>query len=339
MKKTKWLVFFLAFSVFFTSISAGASSGNTERNGKIYKNTITYETKDKTEKTSFKKKVKHNGKTYILKNVDYDIVDEIPEKEVVFYNEEKTIYEGENFSPESKIIKDNIHYLLESVEDIKGTAYVQPVEAFTSYEKVANNVPSQKVVTVKNKKTGLDENVTCKLTKVSKIGEKWVDSQINFTFRNYDSYVFEWQGVTIKNDTTQYPLKGYEKQLLNSVGLNTSNASVKNTYWTSEAYRQNGILCRNARANIRKKVPVYRANYVGEIKTETITKKMKYKANVNSTSDFNYKIKATATYERDMQLFYTVGVSILILIGLIISVLFYISKKRKTEKKEKTNNE
>ena len=60
-------------------------------------------------------------------------------------------------------------------------------------------------------------------------------------------------------------MQGYEEQLLASVGLGT-DGKVKNTYYTSDIYTNaDGVVCRDARANIQKLVPVYRAEYQGEI--------------------------------------------------------------------------
>lgn len=338
MKKTKLLALLLVISVFSTSISAGASSGSSVKKGKIYTDTTTILTKNKNEKVSFDKEITRDGKTFILKDVKYDILDKTPEKEEVTHNEEKLVTNGEDFTPPNEITKDNILYKLSTIEDVPAEPYIQPVEAHTDYEKAVskNTVPAEKTVSVQNLKTGKSESVVCKLNDVSKVGEKWVNSHIDFTFKNYDSYVFEWQGVTIKNENTPNPLENHKTQLLKSVGLTPDDATIHNTYWTSEAYVKDGILCRDARADIRRKVPVYRANYTGAINTEMTTKKIEYKGSINSNSDFNYKIKATATYEKDMNTFYmTVGIGIILFIVLIVLVLFVISKEKNLKEKTK----
>lgn len=340
MKKTKLLALFLVISVFSTSISAGASSGSSIKKENIYTDTTTILTKNKNEKVSFDKEITRNGKTFILKDVKYDILSKTPEKEEVTHSEEQLVTNGEDFTPPNEITKDNILYKLSVIEDVPAEPYIQPVEAHTDYEKAVskNTVPAEKTVSVQNLKTGKTESVVCKLNDVSKVGEKWVNSHIDFTFKNYDSYVFEWQGVTIKNENTPNPLENYKTQLLKSVGLTLDNAIVNTTYWTSEAYVKDGILCRNARADIRKKVPVYRANYTGSINTEMTTKKIEYKGSMDSNSDFNYKIKATATYERDMDTFYiTVGIGIILFVILIVLVLFVISKEKNLKEKTKEN--
>lgn len=340
MKKTKLLALLLVISVFSTSISAGASSGSSIKKGKIYTDTTTILTKNKNEKVSFDKEITRAGKTFILKDVKYNIISKTPEKEDVTHSEEQLVANGENFTPVEEITKNNIKYKLSAIEDVPAEPYIQPVKAHTDYEKTVtkNTVPAEKTVSVQNLKTGKTESVVCKLNDVSKVGEKWVNSHIDFTFKNYDSYVFEWQGVMIKNENTPNPLKNHKIKLLKSVGLTPDDATVHNTYWTSEAYVKDGILCRNARADIRKKVTVYRANYTGAINTEMTTKKLEYKGSINSNSDFNYKIKATATYERDMDTFYiTVGIGIFLLIVLIVLVLFVISKEKNLKKKTKEN--
>lgn len=85
--------------------------------------------------------------------------------------------------------------------------------------------------------------------------------------------ISEWQ-------RSRCSLKGYEKELLASVGLDGSNGKIKNTYYTSDSYtNENGVVCRNAQADIQKLVPVYRAEYIGEMNTPHVIQTAVYEGN------------------------------------------------------------
>lgn len=79
----------------------------------------------------------------------------------------------------------------------------------------------------------------------------WQDSYINLTFISYDADYYEWNGVQI-DGSSKNPLKGYEKEILKSIGADTKNYRVVTTYWTGKAYQKDGVYYRKAKADIQK---------------------------------------------------------------------------------------
>lgn len=333
----------LAIGVF--SICLLFSQAHSVQASDYYENVMTYTTKNKNEQKLMDKELEKNGKKYELKGISYEIVEETPEIEknsVTLEQQSDPIIKGTTFDFPKEITKDGVVYNLKEVKETEAEAYRQGVESYTEYEYAVseNSVPKTKTVSAKNEKTGMEETIECTLNRVHMTHTKWVDSTIDIKFRGYDRNAIEWQGIVFPNDRgAGAPLKGYEKELLASVGLDRSNGKIKNTYYTSDIYTDaNGIVCRDAMADIQKLVPVYRAEYSGEINTPHIIKTALYEGEqeVKSKTDINYTIQATGTYEEVQSPIVAISVGIAIILLLITLILYVIAKKKKTEETKTT---
>lgn len=332
---------FLISSLILNGFTVLASNGQSGKPKEITK-TYEYTTKKENEKQGkFDKTIKEQGATYKLKDIQYEVVSKEAEKvtkEMHYQTTSEPVIKGSEGTEEKTITKDGITYTLDTVNEVETEPYIQEVTGYTDYQYEVSNstVPQQKEVTAKNEKTGEDETVTCQLNGVEQTGTNWVDSYIDITFESYNSKIFNWQGISIKNEDTNVPLSGYEAQLLSSVGLDNSNAKVISTYWTSEAYTSNGIVCRDARANIQKQVPIYRATYIGKIQSSMVIREAIYKGQQITTDEKNvtYHMKATAVYTQDNMLLY-IGIGIFIAAILLILILFILAKKKKEKEVKK----
>ena len=98
----------------------------------------------------------------------------------------------------------------------------------------------------------------------------------------------------------------------------------------------NGVLCRDAIANVQQPVQMYRSEYSGVIQ---IPKETVYKA-IYETEDVDgakeYTVKATAVYaeQKTVLPYILTGAGILILIGAVIAILMMLSKKKKEEQEK-----
>lgn len=332
----------LAIGVF--SICLLFSQAHSVQASDYYENVMTYTTKNKNEQKLMDKELEKNGKKYELKGISYEIVEETPEIEknsVTLEQQSDPIIKGTTFDFPKEIKKDEVVYQLKEVKEEEAEAYRQGVESYTEYEYVVseNNVPKTKTVSAKNEKTGVEETVECTLNRVHMTHTKWVDSTIDITFQGYDRNAIEWQGLVFPNDRgAGAPLQGYEEQLLASVGLDEADGKVKKTYYTSDIYNADGVVCRDARADIQKLVPVYRAEYSGEINTPHVIQIALYEGEqvVESKTDINYTIKATGTYEEVQSPIVAISVGIAIILLLITLILYVIAKKKKTEETKTT---
>lgn len=301
------------------------------------------------ESDAFEPEIRENGKLYRLQKVDYEQVDKRPvsvTQKVTKEVRSELIPEGDTYEPEKEITEDGITYILKDLREEKeeGDTYTQQVTGYTdySYPVSRSTVPATKKVTAKNKQTGEQETVTCSLTGVEQVGSDWEDTYIDITFISYNSKVFRWQGITVSKDSSQ-PLAGHEKELLKSVGGNTDNYRVTRTYWTGQPYEnREGVLCRDARADVERKVSYYRANYAGEIRMDHLNAGTVYTAvyegdqEVTSQDQFTYQIKATATYQvqNSIMPYVMAGAGILLLAALIVAILFLLKRRKKDKGKE-----
>lgn len=306
-----------------------------------YTVTKTYLTDDATESRNddFEKELNVDGKKYQLSDIQYKILktNDKPDKTI----ESDPVPDGQDYSPDKEILEDGITYKLKesvAVEKEIEKEYVQQVDGYTDYDYpiTKNSVPDVQDFTVTNMKTGELETVSCQLQDVTQLDGTWTDTYIDIVFESYDADTFNWQNVQVTKNT-ETPLAGYESQLLQSVGANTQDYRVESTYWTSQPYTDaNGILCRNARADVQRYIRYYRANYSGQIKMDAVqgrifTSVYEYEKGAGD----HYEIEATANYEEVSTVPYlAIGAGVLILVLLIVCVLYAISKKKKKEEVE-----
>lgn len=259
----------------------------------LYTETVIYESEDSNEEYNFEESIKKEGASYQLSDVKYELLSK------------------ENKPGEGRI------------QEIEYDSYVQEVTAYSDYEHVVSDetVPQIKSVSVTNEKTGMEESVECSLSGIDQIGKKWVDSYIHIQFQDYNSTSFEWQGIQIANHFSAEPLEGYETELLESVGLTNQTGIVLRTYWTSDAYLESGVVYREAKADIKKEVPVYRVSYTGEINTPMEIREETY---MSDEATVVYHIKATAVYEKSLGA-KDVYMGIVILFFLILLVISFWS--------------
>lgn len=349
---SKVISFFLVLSVFVSANTLSLQAAS--QSGKTIKKEIQFSSDrpEEIEATKFEETISENGKTYRLKDIQQEIVDKTPvkaEKEVEKTVDSEAITQGETFNPKETITEEDVTYTLDRIEEKERKTtggQTQKVTGYTDYDHAVGktDVPSTKKVTVKDNQTGENKTVTCSLTDVTPLSNQaWEDTHIDITFISYDSNIFRWNDVTV-NKSDSAPLSGYETQLLQSVGADTSNYRVNRTYWVGEAYtNRDGVLCRNARADVQRKVQYYRANYVGEIKhpeevSTVYTAFYKGTQFTESTEDYVYVIKATATYEQEdnnTMKYVVATVGTLLFLALVVWILFILRKRRNKEKEER----
>lgn len=346
IRNNRWfciLLFCSMVAVMFPGRMAGAAT-------KTIQKEVEYVTQKKEEKREkdFPETIKQDGVTYIRKNVAYQTLEETPKlemKDVQMEIESDVMKAEQEYTPEKTIEKDGIRYVLKSTSQKKKTlekGYIQTVTGYSQYETLqdANNAPARKQIQAKDKKTGEMVTVSCeKQSTVKKSADTWEDSYIDILFSGYDANHFVWNGVVVEKNTKN-PLKGYEKKLIQSVGVSEKNYRIRKIQWNGKAYKnKNGVLCRKARANVQKRVPHYRVTYAGTRKVKKVNGVV-YKSIYTGkqqidTGATNYKILATATYEKESTV-PVVAITIAILFGIIIIVgIIFILAKKKSRKAEK----
>lgn len=295
--------------------------------------------------TIFESVIEENGITYELKGVDYEML----EPETVYKDETKTVEsdvlpEGQPYTPEETVTEGDITYTLtktETREEILKEAYSQPVSGYTDYPYAitAADVPQSKEVTVANIRTGQQETVACSLAGIERLPVTYEDTYIDIVYESYDANQFIW-GDTIVSKNEQTP-EIDEGQLLASVGADSASYDVQRVYWTSQPYTDaNGVLCRNARADVSRLVSYYRASYSGSIE-QPEEKGVRYVSTYtgqvpDEDKGGDSQVQAIAHYvERTIpHALLLAGAGIGIAILLVVAVLYVISKKKKHSKTE-----
>ena len=338
------LSYMMFLSTFLVDVRATSDVEDT------YEKRITYVTSDEGERKDeqFENAISKDGKIFTLQNIEYTTVSEEPvyeEKEVSLVRQSGIIKSGDVYTPPEEILEGGITYMLQRTEQqkigIEG-ATSQVVTGTTTYEHTVtrNDIPQSKKITVASIRSGEDMEVECPLVSLEQSNTKWVPVDVNITYEEYDANYFSFYNTKVPKDDTKPPLFGYERTLLNYLGMNTRDYRMTDINWNGEEYiNAQGVLCRNAIARCERYVPVYTATYSktvvedeqrGAIYTSIYTGTEKI-----NNSNYIYEIEAIASYhivDEDLSRVpktVLVGVGILILVGGIVGVIYIFSKKKK----------
>lgn len=308
---------------------------------------IQYETTNPEEKKQFPERLEQDGAVYLLTGTTYKIQDKTPvqEKKTVYVTKKsKVIRDNESYSPEEEITKDGISYKLVQTEKKKKTletAYSQTVTGYSEYDSMtaARKAPSIKRIFARSPRTGETVSVACKKKgSIQKTSDTWVDTYIDIEFVAYDATHFAWQDILVEKNVKE-PLKGYHKELLQSVGGNSENYKIQRIAWQGKSYKnKQGVLCRKARAYVQKKMPHFRVNYSGT-RTEKAVKGIVFTSTyagekLVESGNVSYSMLAIATYHMEEKDIPVVGITVGIVVTVLLTVgiLFLIKRKRKSKK-------
>lgn len=341
MNKYRKLFALLLLCVFGVAGCSGSTSTRSDQSEEVTREIVfTADDMDETRDDEFSATIEEDGQTYQLDEITYDIIDKTPKETKVTKTVESDILPADQtYTPQDTIEEDGVTYTLESTETQEGVleeAYSQPVTGYTdySYQVSSSSVPATKDVTVTNVKTGQEQTVTCSLTGVSRLPAEYENTYIDIVYESYDANQFIWGDTVVsKNEITP---EIDENQLLASVGADPESCDVQRVYWTGQPYTDAaGVLCRNARADVRRLVNYYRADYSGSLEHEAVAGTKYVSTYTGSVADesagFDYKIMATAHYveQASYSALIVAGVGFLILAVVVVVLLFMISRKNK----------
>lgn len=326
--KHKYIILPLIVMV-FTAISAFTTYGSeTETITQQY----TFKSKNSEDKgKSFDETITVNKKKYTLKDTQYKVVDKtelkVEKNKTITLTKKST---GE-YSPKKKIVQNGVTFILDSTKTNERTVKKEEGRVVTGYLSFDSK---DEAMNAPDKRTFSANGATAVCEKQNMVKEKavsWQSSYIDFTFTSEDKDYYEWNGKEIDGNSAN-PLKGYDQDILKSIGADSKNYKIGDTYWKGKAHYKNGIYTRILHVEVKKKVPHYRVNYKGysKGKTQQITEYiMTYKGKVlESTGEYEYRIMATATYEHEevkAPLVLKIGVIVFAII--ITGVLFIIYLK------------
>ncbi len=313
----------------------------------MMKKEVEYQGRDKEQKADayFQKKIVEDGSTWNLQGIHYEIVREEPiivSEPVTETVKSGVVKAGEMYLPDETVLIDGITYKLSETtetEVVTKKGYIQKVTGYSEYDSLekAQSAPGAKMVTATDRRTGEDISMRCGYNGITRRADTWEDTYIDITFVSYDADTFRWNQVTVLKNKKD-PLKGYEKELLESVGGNEEDYRIQNVSWNGKAYKNaKGVLCRNARAEVRKRTKHYRVNYSGERVVEdvkgTVYTSVYTGLKETDSGERIYTIRAAASYEKQTGM-PVMGITLGVLLFLLFVVGFIFILKKKQKKPE-----
>ena len=280
--------------------------------------------------SAFAMEIEEDGQKYERAEIRYEVTDTkyLDKKEKVV----------ETADPAETITEGGVEYTL---VEFKAPAEIeQRVSAYDDYDHpvMAADVPATKDTTVTDEATGEQKTVTCSLTGVSPAGTATVDNVMTITFSNYDAAYYEYNGSYIARDDQTPPIAGYEDQLLAQAGA-AAGSVITSCSWSGQPYSVDGVMYRDAVANVRQPVQMYRANYEGTVSVQDpdAAGQATYSA-PDSDGRVELTVTATAVYEKADVPIYNYIVTAIIVIGILALIFFllYLVAKRKQKKEKKT---
>ncbi len=350
MKHIKVLYFLLfVSSFFFTVVEPGAASG---ASGKAVTRYVVYYKNNSADKIDgqFPELIQENGQMYRLQDVRYKTVSEKKEtvaEPVTKTVKHKVLNQTDVYEPERSIEEGGITlYLQESTSEMvtQKKGKIRQLHGYKDYfsKSQADAAPARKKITATDPDTREEYTGNAVKTGVDK-RTQWENSYIDIHFTGYDAGRYQWNGIMVKKNEKS-PLKGYHRELLQSVGVTAGqmkNYKVGEISWTGKAYRnEKGVLCRDARASVRRKRNIYRVSYQG-IYTQEDTMGIVYRTTYagirnRETGVTNYQMKAVATYQpEDLKKIpvAVITIGILLLFAAIVGILNLIYRHGKKRRK------
>ena len=278
--------------------------------------------------SAFDLEIEKDGQKYERAEIRYKVTD------TKYLDKKEKVIETAN--PAETVIEDGVEYTL---VEFKAPAEIeQRVSAYDDYDHpvTAADVPATKDTTVTDEATGEQKTVTCSLTGVSPAGTATVDNVMTITFSNYDAAYYEYNGSYIARDDQTPPIAGYEDQLLAQAGA-AAGSVITGCAWSGDPYSADGVMYRDAVANVRQPVQMYRANYEGTVSVQDPdTAGQAYYSAPDPDGDVELTVTATATY-LPVQISYApyilAGAGILVLAALVVIILMTTAKKKNKEEK------
>lgn len=309
---------------------------NEKHDGKKYSFAIerTYESLDPDEHVNFEDKYK--GKK--IADVNYEIVNSVPEKEIKEESETKTYKDLESKSetdlPQTITIGEVECRLVKAEFDKQDTvehvSYKQQLgysaDEPSEYSKTYNYTYTSPI-------TNKEVTVTLPFSHLEKRKEGWYDGfSAKVTLQNIDGENFDF-GDSIYTYTDEEIPSFSESEynyMIKQLGYSPKEYRLTSAVWSGKPYVKNGITCRDAVCTGQQYGAMYEAVYEDDVvNKELFTATATYTGEKEIETGNNlYSIKATAYYGEKRVNIVNASIAILLLIFLIVAILYSISSKK-----------
>ncbi|MBS6953510.1 MAG: SrtB family sortase [Enterocloster asparagiformis] len=343
--------------VFIASLNLSQTSYAASAEITVTKSYTTSDPKRIPELEAFPEEKIVDGKVYHLQSVTQTELSEHPimdEGMIHTVISEAFVDEAENHMPENHFIENGITYYLKSFEVVPAEleARTVPVTSTIQYPNMeaVEAVPPTAKVTVTDEVSGQQQEVIIPLQRYTFSNARWINGfEFTITVSDYDADAYLLGNITVPLQE-EYPLAGYENELLDLVGVDRQAYRIDNIEWLGQAYEKDGRIYREMRATGQKEVADCTAVYGGEAALEAVQAQAiqaiytytKPKTNANGTVATEYEMQATATYVQQKSLwdnfidFITnpITISIILVLLFVVLSLYIISRRKKRVTKQ-----
>lgn len=324
------------------STAATENSDNTENENQLTE-TVEYTSLKEDETHSFDEEIVKDGSTYKLIDITYETIYSTPVIETKTLEIENLYEQNAETSPtysftnaRGQTVQGELFGITYS--DTIITDRTAEVESTTQSGYVISQptVATSKTVDYVDEPSGETITVTLPLTAFRMTTAYHWESDVTVPIRVevYDSTFYMLNGRYVPYNDEKPALAGYESDILTVLNLSESYR-ITDFVWIGDTYTENGIQYRNAVASGQRYVAEYTAYYGDTVSlpdAEGYNAQLTYSIN---SGDTEYTLKATAVYQKvntgltPAQIITISVAEVFLLVVLIVSVLFVISKKKK----------
>ena len=302
-----------------------------------------------------------DGITYQLDSVDYETLSKRPmgkqAENIRITTSAPFTDEVENHVPEQQIQEGTVTYYLKSYEPVETSIDTreEPVSDTITYRDipVGSEIPSVAKISVQDSITGKDVEVYVPL-KETMFGEAHWEPGFEFPIMasDYDAHLFDLNGKDVPLSETE-PLKGYEGDLLQMIGVDKDHYQITEIQWDGAAYEDQGVWFRKMKAKGLQQVYDCEAVYSGianlpEVSANVIQAvytDQKEEAETEKDQTFSYTIRATAKYkpmeirkgfwEKLMEVITNpLVIAVMLILLFFIIVIWLVHRKKRKQKQE-----
>ena len=340
--------------------TAQAAEKSAESTEKYVEKTYTADTDDPARQSAyFEEMTEMDGQSWVLDDINYEVISR--KEEPAANGNMKIRYsapftdEEENHVPEREFTEHGITWQLASYEVVETTlnAREEPVSDVIVYEAVpvGTEIPESATLKVTDDVTGEEMGVQVPLRDKWYSRTRWISEfEFPITVTNYSADTFDLNGREISLSQAD-PLKGYENELLEMIGVSAEDYRIQQIRWDGEPYTDNGVLCRKLSASGEMRVADCHAEYAGVANLPSVEAKTVQAVYTDQPparageqkSKYTYVIKATARYipaaeplavgtRMPEMVVRTVAVAVSILVLIVLAAVFGLLKRRRKKR-------
>ncbi len=145
---------------------------------------------------------------------------------------------------------------------------IRQVQKDVIYEKVEGGASLPETLDIRVEEDGVTVTAVCSIQERTVLREWWEEGfSFPVTFHSYDAAYYSLRDILIPYNEERPELEGYEKRLLELIGVPLEEYRISSVQWDGEAYQgEDGELCRDAVGTGEKLLRDYRVRYAGMAK-------------------------------------------------------------------------